>query len=294
MLVCASFSDHNLHTVGSFRAFREASSEHKWVYTHRGGKWDVYYDPAVQDFTRRFMDCFVKGERENGFLEVPSVRLEVRASRDEITAVRDETEWPPSGTFGESLYLRADGTLSDSAATSPSALTIDAKGGEQRFSYRFTEDRELVGPMTLHLQLSLQGDATPASDAGFCVYVFKRDAGGNQVPFRGSVGSTNDPITRGYGRAAMRALDDERSTPLSPTLRGTELEPLEAGEVVSVPIALWESATFFEGGSSLELLVATYEAVPSPPYAKDLSFNEGRVEVHVGGDHGSRLVVPRR
>ena len=32
MLVCASFSDHGLHTQGSFRAFNKAQSEHKWVF----------------------------------------------------------------------------------------------------------------------------------------------------------------------------------------------------------------------------------------------------------------------
>ncbi|MEL6131600.1 MAG: CocE/NonD family hydrolase, partial [Cyanobacteria bacterium J06628_4] len=58
MLVCGSFSDHALHTMGSFRAFIKAQSEHKWLYTHRTGKWDAYYSPEVQALTRDFMDCF--------------------------------------------------------------------------------------------------------------------------------------------------------------------------------------------------------------------------------------------
>ena len=69
MLICSSFSDHELHTMGSFRAFMKARSQYKWLYTHRTGKWDAYYSPEVQDLTRRFMDCFLKGETENGFLE---------------------------------------------------------------------------------------------------------------------------------------------------------------------------------------------------------------------------------
>jgi predicted acyl esterase len=48
MLVCASFSDHGLHTMGSFRAFERAKSKHKWVYTHRTGKWVSYYSREVQ------------------------------------------------------------------------------------------------------------------------------------------------------------------------------------------------------------------------------------------------------
>ena len=47
MLVCGSFSDHGLHTTGSCRAFIKAKSKHKWLYTHRSGKWTVYYSPGV-------------------------------------------------------------------------------------------------------------------------------------------------------------------------------------------------------------------------------------------------------
>jgi len=55
MLVCASFSDHGLHTVGSFRAFQQAKSKHKYVYTHRSGKWDSYYSDEVLELTKKFM-----------------------------------------------------------------------------------------------------------------------------------------------------------------------------------------------------------------------------------------------
>jgi len=43
MLVCASFSDHSLHSRGSFEVFRRAASPQKWLYTHRSGKWSTYY-----------------------------------------------------------------------------------------------------------------------------------------------------------------------------------------------------------------------------------------------------------
>ncbi|MEO1298762.1 MAG: CocE/NonD family hydrolase, partial [Cyanobacteria bacterium J06636_16] len=70
MLVCGSFSDHGLHTMGSFRAFIKAPSQHKWLYTHRTGKWDAYYSPEVQELTRSFMDCFLKGDTSSGFLVI--------------------------------------------------------------------------------------------------------------------------------------------------------------------------------------------------------------------------------
>ena len=164
MLVCASFSDHNLHTVGSFRAFTQAGSDNKWLYTHRGGKWDVFYNPEIQELTRRFMDCFVKGERDNGFLDEPAVRLEVRKSRDEVYEVRGESVWPPPGTTPESWYLTAEGALQASNVPPSGNLEMDAQRGELRFTYEFAEDRALIGPMALELTLSLQGrrgDETP-------------------------------------------------------------------------------------------------------------------------------------
>jgi uncharacterized protein len=42
MLVCGSFSDNNLHSRGSIRAFTHAGSTHARLYTHRGGKWATF------------------------------------------------------------------------------------------------------------------------------------------------------------------------------------------------------------------------------------------------------------
>src|SRR6478735_10715009 len=66
-LICGSFSDHNLHTPGSFEGFRRIASTHKWLYTHRGPKWSTYYSPAALAAQARFFDHFLQGE-ENGIL----------------------------------------------------------------------------------------------------------------------------------------------------------------------------------------------------------------------------------
>ena len=105
MLVCASFSDHSFHTAGSFRAFVKSKSSQKWVYTHRTGKWIAYYSPEVQQFTKEFMDCFLKDDTSSGFLKRAPVRLEVRSSGDIIHEIRDEQEWPLARTRYTGLYL---------------------------------------------------------------------------------------------------------------------------------------------------------------------------------------------
>ena len=48
MLVCGSFSDHNLHSRGSIRAFAQTSSRFAHLYTHRGGKWATYYSAQAR------------------------------------------------------------------------------------------------------------------------------------------------------------------------------------------------------------------------------------------------------
>jgi predicted acyl esterase len=55
MLVCGSFSDQELHTRGSFRAFERVGSPYRWLYTHRGGKWAEYYSEEALIFQRRFL-----------------------------------------------------------------------------------------------------------------------------------------------------------------------------------------------------------------------------------------------
>ena len=42
-LICGSFSDHNLHSRGSFNGFMRIGSTQRWLYTHRTGKWAAYY-----------------------------------------------------------------------------------------------------------------------------------------------------------------------------------------------------------------------------------------------------------
>src|SRR5215218_9960034 len=97
MLVCSSFSDRNLHTRGSFRAFERVASERKWLYTHRGGKWATFYSAVALAAQARFLDRFLRDE-ETGIDGSRPVRLEVREDRETVHAVRAEAEWPLART----------------------------------------------------------------------------------------------------------------------------------------------------------------------------------------------------
>lgn len=296
MLVCASFSDHGLHTVGSFRAFREASSTHKWVYTHRTGKWSAYYSPEVQALTRRFMDCFLKDDTANGFLETPRVRLEVRSGRDRIHEVRGENEWPLARTCYTRIYLAAEPrALNLEADPVARSVVFPSKNGVARFVRRFEEGTELSGYMSLRLwveaRASRPGGPAPRDMAIF-VAVSKLDRDGRTVHFEGSVGNRHDLVSRGFCRVSRREKDEARSTEYQPVLTGTSEMPLAPGEIVAVDIEIYPSSTWFDAGESLELIVSSDEIIASPPYRKDVSCNQGEHVLHMGGEYDSWLLVP--
>jgi len=296
MLVCASFSDHGLHTVGSFRAFMKSKSSQKWLYTHRTGKWDAYYSPEVQQLTKEFMDCFLKGDTSSGLLDRAPVRLEVRSSRDVVHEIRQEQEWPLARTRYAKLYL--NGALKNlDWQSSPTSQSVEhsARGGRSSFRIQFDSDTELTGYMKLRLWVQTKvgtGQSSPPDDMAIFVAVSKLDEQGRTVHFFGSVGNRQDLVTRGFCRVSRRELDAEQSTEYQPVLTGTSYLPLDADQIVPVEIELYPSSTFFAAGEFLELIISSNEIIPSPPYIKDVSFNRGIHILHCGSEHDSHLLIP--
>jgi predicted acyl esterase len=60
MLVCASFSDNNMHSRGSFRAWQRVNSPDRFAYTHRGGKWAVFYSEGARSAQLAFFDRYLR------------------------------------------------------------------------------------------------------------------------------------------------------------------------------------------------------------------------------------------
>ena len=291
-LICGSFSDQGLHSGGSFRAFESISSPQRWLYTHRGGKWAVYYSPEALAVQQRFFDHFLKGE-DNGMNELPPARLEVRESRQEISSVREEAAWPLPGTDWTPLHLHPDGSLREAAAEAPGWVRFDTRNGRASFSWLVPAELELVGSMNLRLHLEAEG----SDDVNLFAGVRKlRD--GCEVPFEGSYGFGRDLVTRGWLKASHRRLDEQASEPRRPVHSHVAPEPLRAGEIVAAEFELLPSATLFRRGETLRLDVqgrwffrddpflgqfpAAYEA--SPP---------ATVILHCGGRFDAQLLAPR-
>jgi uncharacterized protein len=291
MLVCGSFSDHCLHSAGSFRAFEQASSPQRWLYTHRGGKWATYYSPDALAAQQRFFDHFLKGA-DNGQAEQPPVRLAVHDVRDAPAEVRAEQEWPLARTNWRELHLLPDGRLAAEPGSAAGEVPFDLRTGAAVFRWAVPEALELSGPMAAHLRLELRG----IGDANLFAGVEKwRD--GRLVPFEGSYGYGLDRVTTGWLKASHRVLDAERSRPWAPVHTHVDPRPVAPGEIVAVDIGLRPSATRFRAGDELRLVVRGRWLSPRNPVLGQLPAayersGAGTAVLHCGGTTGAHLLVP--
>ncbi|CPR09645.1 hydrolase CocE/NonD family protein [Mycobacterium bohemicum DSM 44277] len=286
MLVCGSFSDNNLHSRGSIRAFSHIAGPAR-LYTHRGGKWAVFYsEPALAEqltFFRGVLD---------GATASRSVRLEVREDRETVAAVREEAEWPLARTRWRPLYLATGGALTPDPPRGSGGIGFHTHSRAAAFSWTVPEDVELTGPMTARLWVSLDG----CDDANLFVGVEKW-RGGRYVEFEGSYGYGRDRVTTGWQRVALRALDPDLSRPWEPVPACIEPSPLSPGEVVPVDVALGPSATLFRAGEQLRLVVGGRWLLPRNPLtgqfpAAYATSPRGRVTLHWGPDREAHLLIP--
>jgi putative CocE/NonD family hydrolase len=289
MLVCASFSDNNVHTRGSFRAFEQVGSPDRFAYTHRGGKWSVFYSAEARKVQLAFFDRYL---RDADVEPAPRMRLEVRESRDIVTEVRDESEWPLARTEWRPLYLAPQGVLSDEASLEDGQVTFHTRRNAAAFTFTAATDLELTGPMAARLWVSVDG----ADDADLYLGVEKW-RGNRFVDFEGSFGWGRDRVTTGWQKLSLRALDEFASTPGQPVHDYLDPAPLAPGEVVCVNVPLGPSATLFRAGESLRFVVAGRWLSNRNPLAGQFPahYRRGpdvRCTLHWGPDRPARLLVP--
>jgi putative CocE/NonD family hydrolase len=259
MLVCASFSDHSLHSRGSFELFRRAASKQKWLYTHRGGKWSTYYSQRATDVRIGFFDHFLKGAA-NGWDQRPSVHLEIHDAGPKPAAVVQEDVWPPSNLNWRPLWLDArDRTLVETSPAAPSEATFSSRDGLS-FQWSVSEDMDVIGPMALRLWVKAVEASDPILFAGI-----RKFRAGAEVTFEGSFGFSGDLVSKGWQRAAHREIDDHLSSPAQPVHTHVRAEPLARGEIVRVDIELRQHATRFLKGDVLQLDVRCSWHFPRDP-----------------------------
>lgn len=289
-LVCASWSDHGLHTRGSLEGFERIASPQKWLYTHGGRKWETFYSPEAREMQRRFFDHFLKGEA-NGWKETPRVRLAVRRSR-EVCDVRHATQWPLPEAKYVPLYLdTATGMLIPELPSNEGVVQYNPRGGTRNrasFVYRFEQETELTGSMTLSLWVSTsEGD-----DLDLFILLRKFDATGKEVCFYGYNGFAHDGVAKGWLRVSHRELDSTGSRPGRPWHTHKRSLPVQPNEVVPVEIEVLASSTLFEVGTSLHVEVFGHDAASYPAFKHGRSVNRGTHVIHTGEQYPSALLMP--
>ncbi|MGO9692750.1 MAG: CocE/NonD family hydrolase [Mycobacterium sp.] len=287
MLVCGSFSDNNLHSRGSIRAFTGCGSAHARLYTHRAGKWVTFYSEVARAEQLKFFRGVLDGAPDSR-----SVRLEVREDRDTITAVREEAEWPLARTRWRPIYLAEAGALTAQQPSTAGGIAFETFSRAAVFSWTVPADVELTGPMVARLWVELHG----CDDANLFVGVEKwRD--GRFVGFEGSYGYGRDRVTTGWQRVSLRALHPALSLPSEPVPECTNPQPVSAGEVVAVDVALGPSATLFRAGEQLRLVVGGRWLHPRNPLTGQFPAAygkppRGRVTLHWGPRYDAHLLIP--
>lgn len=287
-LVCASWSDHGLHSRGSVEGFMRISSPQKWLYTHGGNKWEVYYSPEALEWQKSFFDHFLKGE-DNGFEQRPRVRLEVRRNSEDFE-VRNEASWPPDRVEFTRRYLDLEqGSLSPEAYDEEQSHIYDAESKQTvEFNLSFDRRTEVTGPMVLKLWVS----ALDADDLDLFAAIRKIDGEGREVHFCGKDGYRKGVVALGWLRVSQRHQDPERSKPWRPYLSHDRTEKVQPGEVVPVEVEILPSSTLFEAGESLRLVVSGRDVLEFARFGHDDTVNHGRHKLHVGGAHPSYLLIP--
>ncbi len=288
-LICASWSDHGLHTRGSFIGYELIHSPQKWLFTHGRRKWETFYTPEAVAVQTAFFDHALK-QQPKAMEGIPAVRLERRRAWYKAD-VRGERAWPLPGIRPTHLYLSVPSReLVPQQPKSVAVASYDsaARDGRASFAHIFDRDTELTGGMRLTLWVS----TSDTDDLDLFVTVHKLDRAGREVYFPGYNGYARDCVAKGWLRASHRELDPALSTPLRPWHTHRKAEPVPRGQTAAVDIEILPSSTLFEAGTSLRLDIQGHDAARYPSFAHKQTVNKGVHRIHCGGEFDSQLVVP--
>jgi predicted acyl esterase len=119
------------------------------------------------------------------------------------------------------------------------------------FEHVFVSQTDIVGSMGVKLNIA----AEEAEEADVFVAIRKADTNGNVITFHFQNALSKGPVALGWLRASHRALDPTKSTPDRPWHPHTKKDPLIPGQSVAVEVEVWPSATRFEAGERLQLVI---------------------------------------
>jgi len=293
----------DLHRMGTFEGFRRLGSTEKWLRVDNRQEWADQYDPANEIDLQRFFDHYLKGQK-NGWERTARVRMSVLDPGGSDRIDIPYAEWPIPGTRYSRLYLDS-GT--HSLDTSPVASAAEApylpKDGHAEFTYRFDKDTQVTGYLKAHLWV----EAKDTDEQDLFLLVEKLDAHGNLlIPAEASAKQylpVPPPGAAGRLRVSMRALDEQLSTPFMPVPSLLRSDPVPAGHIVAIDVAILPESVQFHAGEQLRLIISGQEPTAAASSANISGVgmqtlpllptkNAGTDVVHTGGTFDSYLQIP--
>ena len=243
--------------------------------------WETMHEEALA-----WNDHWLKG-RDTGIMDGPPIRYVIPETTDWRTA----DQWPPAESCPTSYSLRADGTLSSTPgdAGRRSYLYFPTDSGRPRnanppglpdrltwVSEAATEPLDIVGDIELELDATIS-----ALDTAWIAVLSDLAPDGTAVP-----------ITAGWLRAALRAVDEAASRPSRPVLPLREPQAVPTGEVVHYRIPMVPNARRIVPGHRLQLTIASADEGKDGPTMLDFTHTPV-AQSSLNTIHStSRLVLP--
>jgi hypothetical protein len=248
-LSAANWGGQGLHPRGNFEGFMRAASSQKWLESHGIEHWTHFYTDYGRNLQKRFLDYFLKGEK-NGWDRQPQVLLQVR-HLDRFEE-REENEWPLARTQWTKFYFEfVSGGLTSSPLTAePGNISFDAMGdGVTLMTPPLTAETEITGPSALKLFLS---STTEEADIFAVLRVFSPDM--KEVVFQGAI-DPHTPIGQGWLRASHRKQNAAISKPWRPYHTHDERQPLTPGVPVEMDVEIWPTSIVVPAGYRIALTI---------------------------------------
>jgi len=263
-----NWTDPELHLPGNIMAFNEISSEHKWLEMHTGNHLAAFYEKDHIEKEKQFLDYFLKDAKDNGMLDVPRTRVQVRRGQD--TFYRVEQSMPPRDAQSTKLFLTRDRKLAhDEPSSKAEAFEYEGLTGSVTFlSEPFNEQLDVLGSPYLELQVS-----TEAEDLDLFVYLRALDSEGQPVVLPGNHGEPTVSFSRGFWRLSHR---DEQAQFLKdgyPKVIPTARSRVEKGKVYDVVVPLFPTSYCFDKGYKLQVEIGSVDEKGTIPPMQ-----------HTGGD----------
>ena len=323
-VACTTHPAH-FHHVGASEAYLATRTADKKI-----DFWEDWftrsYSQAVVADHRAFFDHWLKGV-ENGIMQRPSVRLDIRAG-DGCSYLLEADEWPIADTSYVKWYLDAapsdwagDGRRSDfrrlssiepndtqsadytaqippesrTGPPSPSTALLAWHTGVSFIGEPLREDMVFAGYSKAKLWVS-----STSRDMDIFVALRIYDEQGREVNYVGAstmgMPTTHFPLAKGWLKVSHRKIDVLRSTEY--TVKHTHLEedfaPLQDGQIVPVEIEIIPNTAVLRKGHRIRLDIQPYDGFHhGTRHAYEPSYHDGaRNAIYTGPGRQSYVQLP--